>query len=199
MENKALKTLREVLFYLENCVSEGDDSVALAKELKELIDKDVEPHIVIIGNVIDGCAFAGPFDDYDTAFAWAEGLPPVDDWHVAILDKPDDGPVRKAGIEKEMHIGDICSPCAKGQHDDCEDLDNNEPCNCNCEQAEPPPTCVEEIPENFPVKPISATDEAIDRATCGHCGLSWDDAVVTSMTPAPSARCPFEAFHHYTV
>ena len=34
-----------------------------------------------------------------------------------------------------------------------------------------------------------------DIATCGGCGLSWDDSLVTSMTPAPSARCPFEAFH----
>ena len=32
-------------------------------------------------------------------------------------------------------------------------------------------------------------------ATCGNCGLTWDDGTVTSMTPAPSARCPFESFH----
>ena len=30
--------------------------------------------------------------------------------------------------------------------------------------------------------------------TCGSCGRSWDDSVATSMTPAPSGRCPFEAF-----
>ena len=29
-------------------------------------------------------------------------------------------------------------------------------------------------------------------ATCGDCGRSWDDSIVTSMTPAPAARCPFE-------
>ncbi len=34
-------------------------------------------------------------------------------------------------------------------------------------------------------------------ATDGACGLSWDDDIVTSMTPAPSARCPFEPFHEY--
>lgn len=28
--------------------------------------------------------------------------------------------------------------------------------------------------------------------TCGRSGRSWDDAVVTSVTPAPAARCPFE-------
>jgi hypothetical protein len=33
--------------------------------------------------------------------------------------------------------------------------------------------------------------------TDGSCGLSWDDAIVTSMTPAPAARCPFEYFHEY--
>lgn len=34
-------------------------------------------------------------------------------------------------------------------------------------------------------------------ATDGACGLTWDDSIVTSMTPAPSGRCPFEAFHVY--
>lgn len=53
------------------------------------------------------------------------------------------------------------------------------------------------IPADHPVRPIRATTKAKDRATCGHCGLSWDDAIITSMTPAPSARCPFEAFHVY--
>ncbi len=36
-----------------------------------------------------------------------------------------------------------------------------------------------------------------DIATDGNCGLSWDDSIITSMTPTPSARCPFEAFHQY--
>lgn len=30
---------------------------------------------------------------------------------------------------------------------------------------------------------------------CGSCDRRWDDSVVTSVTPAPSARCPFEALH----
>ena len=34
-------------------------------------------------------------------------------------------------------------------------------------------------------------------ATCGSCGLTWDDGVITSMTPTPSGRCPFEYFHRY--
>ncbi len=33
--------------------------------------------------------------------------------------------------------------------------------------------------------------------TDGACGLSWDDSIITSMTPTPSARCPFEYFHEY--
>ena len=37
----------------------------------------------------------------------------------------------------------------------------------------------------------------IDIATDGACGLSWDNAIITGMTPAPSARCPFEYFHEY--
>lgn len=53
------------------------------------------------------------------------------------------------------------------------------------------------IPADFPVQPIGRDVEAMDRATCGHCGLSWDDGRVTSMTPSPAARCPFEYFHVY--
>jgi hypothetical protein len=34
-----------------------------------------------------------------------------------------------------------------------------------------------------------------DIATCGTCGMSWNDALITSMTPAPSARCPYEYIH----
>jgi hypothetical protein len=36
-------------------------------------------------------------------------------------------------------------------------------------------------------------DDAKERmvATDGACGLSWDDSIVTGITPAPSGRCPF--------
>ncbi len=34
-----------------------------------------------------------------------------------------------------------------------------------------------------------------DPCTCGACGRTWDDSVVTGLTPAPSARCPFEHMH----
>ncbi len=30
-----------------------------------------------------------------------------------------------------------------------------------------------------------------DPATCGTCHRTWDDAIVTSITPSPSALCPF--------
>ena len=53
------------------------------------------------------------------------------------------------------------------------------------------------IPRDHPVRPLRKGQKAKDRATCGHCGLSWDDGKVTSLTPAPSARCPFEMFHIY--
>lgn len=32
-------------------------------------------------------------------------------------------------------------------------------------------------------------------ATCGTCGRAWDDERVTSWTPAPAGRCPFEYDH----
>ncbi len=51
------------------------------------------------------------------------------------------------------------------------------------------------IPVGFPVKVIGPDDTAMDRVTCGVCGLSWDDDVITSYTPAPSGRCPFEWWH----
>lgn len=55
-----------------------------------------------------------------------------------------------------------------------------------------------DIPANHPVQPLRTAAEraaAKDPVSCGGCGLSWDDAIPTSYTPAPSARCPFEAFH----
>jgi hypothetical protein len=52
-----------------------------------------------------------------------------------------------------------------------------------------------EVPAGFPVRPLAEGDPATDRVTCGECGRSWDDAIPTSYTPAPSARCPFEAYH----
>lgn len=53
------------------------------------------------------------------------------------------------------------------------------------------------IPKDFPVRPLKRNQPAEDRATCGTCGLSWDDAIPTPMTPAPAARCPFEEVHDY--
>lgn len=38
-------------------------------------------------------------------------------------------------------------------------------------------------------------NEIVTVATCGNCGRSWNDAAVSSVTPAPSARCPFEYDH----
>lgn len=50
-----------------------------------------------------------------------------------------------------------------------------------------------DIPESFPVRPTHRRGANI--ATCGSCGLSWDDSLSTGWTPAPSGRCPFEYFH----
>lgn len=51
------------------------------------------------------------------------------------------------------------------------------------------------IPGNFAVQPLKPGEKAKDKVTCGTCGLSWDDAIPTAWTPAPSGRCPFEYFH----
>lgn len=37
--------------------------------------------------------------------------------------------------------------------------------------------------------------EIVVVATCGVCGRSWNDAAISSVTPVPSARCPFEYDH----
>lgn len=37
--------------------------------------------------------------------------------------------------------------------------------------------------------------EKMDEATCGACGLTWNDAAISSRTPTPGGRCPFEAVH----
>ncbi len=56
----------------------------------------------------------------------------------------------------------------------------------------------EDVPADFPVRPLLTAEDkagAASLATCGHCGRSWDDGIITSMTPTPSARCPFEYYH----
>lgn len=35
----------------------------------------------------------------------------------------------------------------------------------------------------------------VDTVTCGTCGRSWNDALITGRTPAPSGRCPYEYIH----
>jgi hypothetical protein len=51
-----------------------------------------------------------------------------------------------------------------------------------------------EVPDEWEVQP-----DPDGNATCGACGLSWDDTKVTGITPTPSGRCPFEYFHHEEV
>ncbi len=54
-----------------------------------------------------------------------------------------------------------------------------------------------DVPADYEVKALTTEEraKAEDVVTCGTCGRSWDDAISTSMTPAPSARCPFEYYH----
>lgn len=55
---------------------------------------------------------------------------------------------------------------------------------------------LKDIPKTHLVKPLRKNTHAKDRAMCLTCGLSWDDGITTAITPAPSARCPFEYYHH---
>lgn len=38
-------------------------------------------------------------------------------------------------------------------------------------------------------------NEIVDIATCGTCGRSWNDAAISTVTPVPAGRCPFEYDH----
>lgn len=55
------------------------------------------------------------------------------------------------------------------------------------------------VPKDWEVQPIrrgtKREREAVSLAECGTCNRLWDDGIVTGITPAPSARCPFEYFH----
>lgn len=51
------------------------------------MDGMVEHHIVVVGNVVDGLSFHGPFDDYDSAMKYGESFT-CDDWHVVPLQAP---------------------------------------------------------------------------------------------------------------
>ena len=54
------------------------------------------------------------------------------------------------------------------------------------------------VPKDFSVRPLTTQAEisaASQPTQDGTCGLWWDDAIATYYTPAPAARCPFEAFH----
>lgn len=55
----------------------------------------------------------------------------------------------------------------------------------------------EEISEENGAEPQLDDDGRVreDIATCGECGKSWNDALISERTPAPSARCPYESVH----
>lgn len=41
-----------------------------------------------------------------------------------------------------------------------------------------------------------AGEPVVAMATCGVCGRSWNDAKLSSLTPVPAGRCPFEYAHN---
>ena len=49
----------------------------------------------------------------------------------------------------------------------------------------------EDVPADWPVRPYDGPGATI----CNACGRGWIDTIPTSMTPAPSGRCPFEQWH----
>lgn len=55
----------------------------------------------------------------------------------------------------------------------------------------------EEITEGNGAEPQYDDDGKlkVDTTTCDDCGKSWNDALISGSTPAPSARCPYEHIH----
>lgn len=49
----------------------------------------------------------------------------------------------------------------------------------------------------MPVRELEDWENPPGAMMCVHCGRRWDDSIPTSMTPAPSGRCPFEYEHEY--
>lgn len=43
-------------------------------------------HVIIVGNVVDGLSFIGPFDSNSKALDYGQGL--IDEWHVAEMQEP---------------------------------------------------------------------------------------------------------------
>jgi hypothetical protein len=56
-------------------------------------------------------------------------------------------------------------------------------------------TCTFDIPADYPVRLVSPSSTGA--ATCGTCGLSWNDDVSTDLTPTPAGRCAFESLHTF--
>jgi len=55
----------------------------------------------------------------------------------------------------------------------------------------------DEISEDNGAEPqLDENGQVIENmATCGECGKTWNDALISSRTPAPSGRCPYESIH----
>lgn len=47
------------------------------------------------------------------------------------------------------------------------------------------------------IAPLVGHAPVVEIHQCGHCGRRWNDAAISSITPAPAGRCPFEYEHVY--
>ena len=53
----------------------------------------------------------------------------------------------------------------------------------------------DEIIANATVLTDENDQPVVVMATCGTCGRTWNDAAISSITPTPAGRCPWEADH----
>ena len=96
-----------------------------------------------------------------------------------------------ARLDQHDDDGPPCAACGLPDHAHMLDPDDAEDWQPHHTYA--PPDAA--VPPSWPVQPLHPDADGPNVAACGACGRKWDDAAVTSITPAPSARCPFEPFH----
>lgn len=99
----------------------------------------------------------------------------------------------------QVDAGPPCAACGEPETAHMLDPDNAEDWQPQHTYQAPPELDADGyplVPASWPVQPLTPDDDGYDTAAvCNGCGRSWDDSAVTSMTPTPSGRCPFEPFH----
>lgn len=83
----------------------------------------------------------------------------------------------------------VCVHCGARIHED----DNGAELFIWCHSETGSTVCYDDPPGSIQFGTVAEPEE--DLVTCGSCGRTWNDAIITGSTPAPAGRCPFEGIH----